>query len=192
MKALLLIFALWLAPLAGQDRAAAPPLDTSSLTAREQRVLEHLRLDWRKQFRTTSIPVAAEALGVPLSDDSRLRLAQFVEAHRHSFTAPSRHGATTIALTPEEKLAARAVLLREIRGDAPGTARDLAPELNVPLDTLRPRFEFLTRFGAASAEGRGENRRYRAAERYPRRPSPRIDFYSHLVEVNGRERFEVA
>ena len=34
--------------------------------------------------------------------------------------------------------------------------------------------------------------RRKVAARYPRRPTYRIDFFSHQVEVNGRDKFEVA
>ncbi|MGH9662554.1 MAG: hypothetical protein ACRD96_28655 [Bryobacteraceae bacterium] len=158
---------------------AAPP-DGASLSGPEKRVLEYLRADWTKQYRTTSVAVAAETIKVKLSDDGRLRLLRFLESHRGEFVAPARHGTTTVILTPEEKLIARALLLEETGHG--GTAM----ALSVP--GVKQRLDFLRRAGVVVREGG----RQRVAARFPRRPSPRIDFYSHRVEVNGRDPFEVA
>lgn len=50
----------------------------------------------------------------------------------------------------------------------------------------------MQKLGVVLAEREGNDRRYRLAARFPRRPSYRIDFQSHQVEVNGRDKFEVA
>lgn len=171
--------------------AAAAP-DAASLTRQEALVLEHLRADWGKQYRTTSVPVAAKSMRLRLSDESRLRLSRFLETHRSEFIAPGRHGITTVVLAPQEKLIARALLLREIRGGSTARADDVAAETQLPLRQVSRGLEFLRQLDVVVADGEGKNRHYRVAERFPRRPSPRIDFYSHLVEVNGHDPFEVA
>ena len=171
--------------------AAAAP-DAVSLKREEALVLEHLRADWGQQYRTTSIPVAAKAMRLRLPDESRLRLARFVESHRSEFIAPARHAITTVVLAPPEKLIARALLLREIRGGSTARADDVVTEMQLPPRQVGRMLEFLKQLGVVVADGEGKNRHYRVAERFPRRPSPRIDFYSDLVEVNGRDPFEVA
>jgi DNA-binding transcriptional ArsR family regulator len=183
---------LWVGPLSGQgsDTRSAP--DTSSLTQQEKHVLDYLRADWSKQYRTTSILLAAGPTKIKLPDDSRLRLERFLEAHRSDFGAPARHGITTVVLTPEEKLMARALLLREIASGSASVPGDIAADMKLPARRTAQRLDFLSQAGVVVVEGEGKGRRYRVAERYPRRPSPRIDFYSHLVEVNGGDRFEVA
>ena len=183
---------LWAGPLSGQgsDTRSAP--DTSALTRQERRVLDYLREDWSRQYRTTGIPLAAAATKLKLSDASRLRLERFLESHRSDFGAPSRHGITTVVLTPEEKLMARALLLREIAAGSASVPADIAADMKLPARRAAQRLEFLRRAGVVVVEGEAKNRGYRVAERYPRRPTPRIDFYSHLVEVNGGDRFEVA
>ncbi len=169
-----------------------PAQQPAELTSQEKQALEHLRSDWKKTYRTTSLPVAARALNIKLSDESRLRLARHLDSHRSDFVAPARHGVTTVALSPEEKRIARALLSREIRHGSASTVAEAAADLKLPAPAAGRRLEFLRQLGVVSAEGEGPSRRYRAAERFPRGPSPRIDFYSHHVEVNGRERFEVA
>ena len=174
-------------PLAAQEPRRA--VDTSPLTRQERAVLEYLKKDWEKEYRTTSIAVASEASKVKLSDASRLRLAKFIEANRMSYRAPARHRATTVALSPTEKLIARAILLLEAEGKKSVPPTEISEKMNLPTRSLREPLAFLQQFGAILPEGGGH---YRVDPKYPRRPSRFIDFFSHGVEVNGRERFEVA
>ncbi len=187
---------LWLllcnAQLLSQDKPSRPSLDTSSLGPFEKRVLEHLREDWGKKYRTTSIGLAAEVLGIRISDDSRLRLARFFESNRKALPVLGRHGATTVALTPREKLIARTLLLREAHDKRGSTPEQIARDLQASTRSLERPLEFMRKLGVALAEGEGNDRRYRLADHFPRRPSYRIDFQSHQVEVNGRDKFEVA
>ncbi len=187
---------LWLwvcdAQLRSQDRQSSSNLDTSSLRPLEKSVLVHLRQDWTKKYRTTSIGLAAEVLGTKLSDESRLRLAQFLESNRKAFPVLGRYGTTTIALRPKEKLIARTLLLREVRDKTGSTPEQIAGDLQGSTRSLERPLDFMQKLGIVLAEGEGNDRRYRLADRFPRRPSYRIDFQSHQVEVNGRDKFEVA
>lgn len=182
----------WVAPLLSQDQTSGASVDTTSLTGPEKAVVEHLRQDWRKQYRTTSIGLAAEGKRLTLSDDSRLRLVQFLESNRKPYPVLGRHGTTTVALTPQEKLIARTVLLREVRGKAGSKLEEVAGDLQVPVGPLKRRLEFMQKLGVVLTKGEGKDLRYHVAERFPRRPSYRIDFQSHQVEVNGSDKFEVA
>ena len=126
---------------------------------------------------------------VKLSDASRFRLAKFIEANRMSYRAPARHRTTTVALSPTEKLTARAILLLETDGRRWVTPTEISEKMNLPTRSLREPLAFLQQFGAIFPEAGGS---YRVDPKYPRMPSRFIDFFSHRVEVNGRERFEVA
>lgn len=168
-----------------QSNKSAP--DTGQLTREERIVLEYLQGDWQKQYRTTSIGLAAQIAKVRLSDESRLRLAKFIEAHRSVYAAPSRHRTTTVALTPTEKLTARAILLVEAQQKAAATREEIAGVMGVSTRSLDAPLKFLQSFGALSLD-----QGYRVDAKYPRRPSRFIDFFSHQVEVNHRDRFEVA
>ena len=181
-----------LGPLPAQNARPGAAPDTSSLSRQQRAVLEYLRRDWSKQYRTTSIGLAAEVTGNELSDDSRLRLAELLDANRASFSAVARHGMTTVALSPTEKLIARSILLEEVRNGRAARPEDVAREVGLPAASLERSLGVLQKLGVILAEGEGKDIRYRVAARYPRRPSYRIDFYSHQVEVNGREKFEVA
>lgn len=64
------------ASLLAQSEAVPTAPDTSKLSRSEKTVLNYLARDWEKEYRTTSITVAAEATKVKLSDASRLRLAK--------------------------------------------------------------------------------------------------------------------
>jgi len=189
-------WALVLGLLAAAFAAQEPPTkhrgDIAQLSASETALLEYLRLDWAKQYRTTSVGVATKATGAKLSDASRLRLARVLDASRSGNTAPARHGVATVVLTPEEKLIARAILLEEIHSGRAATAKVIGQRLNVSPRSLMPALRFLRDFEAIAAEDHGDASAYRVASRYPRRPSYRIDFFSHQVEVNGRDKFEVA
>jgi DNA-binding transcriptional ArsR family regulator len=185
--------AVWvITPSPAQNSPPEAVLDTSPLTRQERAVLEYLRRDWGKQYRISSIGLAAEVIKAKLSDDSRLRLARFLDANRGAFPAVARHGTATVALTPTEKLIARAILLREVRDKSAANREDIAREMGLSARSLVRPLGVLQKLGAILPEGEGGDVRYRVAARYPRRPSYRIDFYSHQVEVNGSDKFEVA
>ncbi|MBI3682615.1 MAG: hypothetical protein HY235_19735 [Acidobacteria bacterium] len=187
-----LVLGLLAVSLAAQEQTTKPPIDTSQFTASERALLEYLRLDWAKQYRTTGLGVAAKVTHTKLSDGSRLRLARFLEAHRAGFTAPARHGVTTIALTAEEKLIARAILFHEIQHQGVAKLEDIGRQVGISPRSLQQPLRFLEDFGAIAVESDGKESGYRVASRYSRRPTYRIDFFSHQVEVNGRDKFEVA
>lgn len=176
-------------PLRAQGEAVKKAPDTSTLSRQEKVVLDYLANDWEKEYRTTSITVASEATRVKLSDASRLRLAKFIEANRMSYRAPARHRTTTVALSPTEKLVARTILLLEAQGKESAAPDEIANLMNVPARSLRGPLSFLQQLGAVLPQANG---RYRVDAKYPRKPSRFIDFFSHHVEVNGREQFEVA
>lgn len=167
-------------------QSGKPVPDTRQLTREERVVLEYLKSDWRKQYRTTGIGLAAQITKTRLPDESRLRLAKFIEANRSAYVAPARHRTTTVALSANEKLTARAILLMEARRKA-ATRDDIAREMGVSAPSLDAPLKFLRSFGALLPD-----RGYRVDPKYPRRPSRFIDFFSHEVQVNDRERFEVA
>ena len=180
---------LWTASLSAQSEAVKKAPNTSTLSRAEKTVLNYLAKDWEKEYRTTSIPVAAEATKVKLSDASRLRLAKFIEANRMSYRAPARHRTTTIALSPTEKLIARSILLLEAQGNEAARPDEIAKMMNASAPSLRGPLSFLQQFGAILPQASGG---YRVDAKYPRKPSRFIDFFSHHVKVNGREQFEVA
>jgi len=184
--------AVWLGPLRARQQSAASPPDTSSLTGQQKAVLEYLLRDWGKTYRTTSIGLAAEVNQIALSDESRLRLARFLELNRSSYSCPARYGAVTLALTPVEKRTARALLLREERNPAGATSAELAADLRLSAQSMERRLAFLKEMGVIVAAAEGNNRRYKAAARFARRPTREIDFFSHQVEVNRTDKFEVA
>lgn|SRR5450759_48931 len=47
-------------------------------------------------------------------------------------------------------------------------------------------------YDSRNPEGAEANPPYRVDAKYPRRPTRFIDFFSHRVEVNGHDKFEVA
>lgn len=192
-KAILLamMLAIELGTLSAQSQPEAT-VDARSLSPQEQVVLEHLRRDWLKDYRTTSMSLAAEITKTALSDEARLRLARFLEANRKSFPKVARHGVTTVTLTPAEKRLARALLLRERQEKRGARLQNMASNLQVSPSSLERPLTFLQNLGVVVSEGEGAERRYRVAEGFPRRASPRIDFFSHQVEVNGSDKFEVA
>ncbi len=180
---------LWTTSLSAQSEAVKNAPDTSKLSRAEKTVINYLAKDWQKEYRTTSVTVAAEATRVKLSDASRLRLAKFIEANRMSYRAPARHRTTTIALSPTEKLVARSILLLEAQGKEAARPDEIAKMMNASPHSLRGPLSFLQQFGSILPQAGGG---YRVDAKYPRRPSRFIDFFSHHVEVNGREQFEVA
>ena len=125
-RTLFAIAFLWTASLSAQSEAEKKAPDTSTLSRAEKTVINYLAKDWEKEYRTSSITVAAEATKVKLSDASRLRLAKFIEANRMSYRAPARHRTTTIALSPTEKLIARSILLLEAQGNEAAPIAPLA------------------------------------------------------------------
>src|SRR6266849_6754294 len=169
-----LLGALVAASLGAQTKKPEP--DTSSFTSQEKTVLEYLQGDWEKQYRTTSIGLAAQVTRTKISDESRLKLARFIEANRSSYAAPARHRSTTVALTPQEKLVARAILLLEAK-ERPANRQEIASLMGVSARSLGAPLAYLQRFGVVSSEGMEADAPYRVEAKYPRRPTRFIDFF---------------
>ncbi|MGH9659574.1 MAG: hypothetical protein ACRD96_13585, partial [Bryobacteraceae bacterium] len=85
-----------------------------------------------------------------------------------------------------------AILLHEIQYQGAAKPEDIGRQVGVSPRSLKQPLRFLQDVGAIAVEGDGKESGYRLASRYSRHPTYRIDFFSHQVEVNGSDKFEVA
>jgi hypothetical protein len=77
-----------------------------TLTAQERRIVGILYNDWRDLLRCTTIDQAMERAGVPFSQESRIRIADFLR-HDPAAAKLMRWDLAAYVLTNEEKLFAR-------------------------------------------------------------------------------------
>jgi hypothetical protein len=70
----------------------------------DQRLLSHLRLQWDKPMRLTTLEQGMDALGQPRNAARRLRLGGYLLTHRDVHPAVAQWGARPFLLNEDEKL----------------------------------------------------------------------------------------
>ncbi len=168
----------------GQSRGA------NELTPAEQKVIEFLKDDWDKDFSVTSIDLAMEAVGLdPSAADVRYRLGTYIKSHPELHRAVRVWGWETLALTPDEKLIARA-LINAVRDDAetPSLER-LAQLVGVPGREVENGLAMLARYGILRQEAPVGGAGYVVASDRYLNWEPRLDFLFHTVSLSSGRQF---
>jgi hypothetical protein len=182
-KFLLLVVISFLFLLTGKSRAAA---EQSKLKPEEQKVVDYLVKDWGADYSITSVDIAMRATGLPSSDDTRYRIGSYIKAHPELHEALRNWGWVTVALTPDEKLIARALIDSERGRNAPPSA-EIAKAVAISEDQTKlglamlERYEIIRRDSAIGGAG------YKVAPHYLTW-EPRLDFIFHTVTLaSGRQ-----
>lgn len=167
----------------------SPRLAAQELSADAQRVVDYLVEDWSKQFRSTSIPLAMENLGIAPNGDLRLEVLEHLRAHRELANNLRLWGANNYVLTNEERRLAKYVV-----GVAEGdqhTLRleDMAAALAIPQARLPQRLAFLARVGFLQGD-RAQPAGYSLVSDYKPWAGP-LQHNFHTVRIDGEAPFDV-
>jgi predicted DNA-binding transcriptional regulator len=88
-----------------------------------------------------------EALGLPQSDAMRFRIGSHIKKHPELHEVVRQWGWQTLALTPNEKLVARAIVNAESDKQSPPSMADLAKLVGISEKEARSAVGMLARFG---------------------------------------------
>jgi hypothetical protein len=186
------IFAWMLVPV-GQIAAQTASSATTTLTDKQQKVLDYMLNDWNKQMRITGVVLAMQNVGGQYSSDDRYAIGVFLRNNPRLHRTLRTFGWETATFTPTEKLIARIVSRAERENQPPPTQEEFARILRVSPDAVSGALKMLERFGIMPPDVAVKGLGYRMAEdRYQDwEGAMRITFMNHRVQVEGEKPFEV-
>ncbi len=160
----------------------------AQLSAEGQRVVAYLIDDWQKRFRSSSIPLAMNNIGLEESDAVRLE----VLAHLHENTDLANNltywGPNNYVFSNQEKLIAKYLIHMQEREARAATAGEATNALELDEAFLRERLAFMAEAGflEESADPLG----FALAPGYKRWAGP-LQHNFHTVTIEGERPFDV-
>src|SRR5882672_766872 len=133
------------------DTQTAAKSDTE-LSTQEKKVIEYLKSVWGKDNSVTSVDQAMTILGLRPSDETRLRIGQYIKQHPELHVVIRRWGWETLVLTPDEKLIARALINAERDAKATPGLSELAKSVGVNEAEVKHGLNMLERYEILSKD----------------------------------------
>ncbi|MEE9167592.1 MAG: hypothetical protein V3U24_09080 [Candidatus Neomarinimicrobiota bacterium] len=164
-------------------------VDFKDLPEDGKRIVTYLKSDWKKRFRSTTIALAMENLGIQSDDELRIKVGQYFRDHPGLIKNLRFWGANNYILTDEEKLIAKFLInTYEFEEQIPGL-NEAARALATSEERLKGRLDFMSKAGLLQVSG-DEKLGYRLAEGFHRWGGPlRHNF--HTVYLEGEKPFGV-
>ena len=153
-----------------------------------QKIVDYLLADWKKQFHSTSIPLAMQDLELASNEDLRMEVAAYFRANPNIADNIKWWGANNYIFTNDEKRIAKQItnLYRDDKGLP--DANELSTILGIPVEQVKASLGFMSRAGFLIQTGTAPG--YKLIERYERWGGPmRHNF--HTVTVAGEKPFDV-
>ncbi len=167
--------------------AAAPP--AAQLSGDAQRVVDYLLDDWKEQFRSTSIALAMENLGIEPDDEVRLEIGQYFRDNSQLANNLVWWGANNYILSNEEKRIAKFLMLTMEQEESTPGLQAAVDSLQIPEGRLTSRLAFMVEAGFLQGDP-GEDLGFSLAPGYKRWGGPlRHNF--HTVTVDEGKPFDV-
>jgi hypothetical protein len=163
-----------------QSAASSP-----ELTPQEKKVIEYLQGVWGKDHSVTSVDQAMEVVGLRPSDETRLRIGQYIKRHPELHVVIRQWGWETLVLTPDEKLIARAII-NAAREQKPAPAlADIAKAVAIPQNDVKRGLATLEQYQILKREESAGGIGYSAAAPRYLNWHPRLDFIFHRMTVSS-------
>ncbi len=167
----------------------ALPAQEQVLSPEAKRVVDYLLQDWKKQFRSTSIPQAMSNLGIKPSDNLRLEAGTYFRKNTQIANNLQWWGVNNYILSNEEKLLAKSLINTYVNRNKMPEPEEISKRLDISADRLTGLLDFLAKaqlLKPSSSEKLG----YSLVEGYERWAGPlRLNF--HTVTVEGEKPFDV-
>ncbi len=164
-----------------------PAASESELSPQEKKVIEYLQGVWGKDNSVTSVDQAMAAVGLRPSDETRLRIGQYIKQHPELHVVIRRWGWETLVLTPNEKLIARAIINAARQQKPTPALAEIAKAVGISQKEVKGGLQMLERYQILKRdESAGGSGYVVAASRYLNW-HPRLDFVFHrLTASSGR------
>ena len=176
----------------GWQAEAEPDVEArgeGGLSPQARQVVDYLLEDWKKQFRSTSIPLAMSNVGLESNDSLRLEIGQYFRDHTDLANNLKWWGTNNYILSNEEKLIAKYVLNTHRDEERLPGVSEVAQALDLPADRLRQRLGFMAQAGLL-VESTEEALGYALADGYKGWGGP-LRYNFHTVSIEGEETFDV-
>ena len=171
----------------GVPAHAASP-QAGQLSAEGQRIVDYLIDDWAKRFRSTSIPLATENLGVAANDAVRLEVLEHLRENTDLARNLTYWGPNNYVFSNQEKLIAKYLIHMQERESRAATASEATDALEIDEAFLRERLAFMaaTGFLEESSDPLG----FALAPGYKRWAGP-LQHNFHTVTIDEEQPFDV-
>ena len=171
----------------GWSAVTAAPAQEISPEA--QQVVDYLLEDWQKQFRSTSIALAMENLGMEPHDSIRLEVGRHLRANASLARNLQFWGANNYILSNDEKRAAK-YLMGIQRADEPTPSlAETSRDLDIPAEDLTSRLRFMAEAGFLKQDS-AQELGFSLADGYERWGGP-LQHNFHTVHAEGEKPFDV-
>ncbi len=163
---------------------------TDDLSPEAKSVVDYLLIEWKKQFRSTSIPMAMSNLGMEQNDDLRMEIGQYFRDNTQLAKNLRWWGANNYILNHDERLIAKYLINNydEEKNILPAR-KELQEAIGISGQELKNRLAFMARAELLQESDKTELG-YSLAEGYNRWGGPlRHNF--HTVSIEGDKPFDV-
>jgi predicted DNA-binding transcriptional regulator len=157
----------------------------TGLRPEEKRVVQYLLKDWGIDYSITSVDVAIDALGLRQSDDLRFRVGNYIKNHPELHAVIRQWGWQTVALNPNEKLVARAIVNAERDKRAAPSKAELSNAVGVSEIQVERAVATLARYGILKRDRVAGGVGYVASESRYVNWQPWLDFQFHRVALSS-------
>lgn len=166
---------------------AAPPASAAP-SADAQQVVDYLIDDWKKQFRSTSIPLAMDILGLTADDAVRLEVLEYLSENTDLSNNLVWWGPNNYVFSNQEKLIAKYLIHMNEREERAATVKEATDALEIDAAFLRERLAFMAEVGfvEASSDPLG----FALAPGHKRWAGP-LQHNFHTVTIEGEHPFGV-
>ena len=171
----------------GTPAHAASP-EGGQLSGDGQRIVDYLIDDWRKQFRSTSIPLAMDNLGIAADDAVRLEVLAHLHANTDLANNLTYWGPNNYVFSNEEKRIAKYLIHMQEREARAATEGEATEALEVDEAVLRERLPFMAATGFL--EESDDPLGFSLAPGYKRWAGP-LQHNFHTVTIEGERPFDV-
>ena len=159
------------------------------ISTEAQQVVDYLLEDWQKQFRSTSIALAMNNLGMEPDDSLRLEVGEYFRANVNLARNLQFWGANNYILSNEEKRAAKYLMgIENTEGRMPELA-EVSQVLGIPAENLASRLRFMADAGFLKQDSVQELG-FSLAEGFERWGGP-LQHNFHTLHVEGERSFDV-
>ena len=160
------------------------------LDAQEQKVIDYLVKDWGEDSSVSSVDIAMNAVKVAPSDETRFRIGNYIKAHPELHEVIRRWGWVTLALTPDEKLIARALINAERDNKPTPSVSELAKAVGIKEPDVKRGLAMLERYEILKRDSKAGGVGYAVIPRYIKW-QPRLDFVFHKISLDSGLQFNV-
>jgi hypothetical protein len=157
----------------------------AGLQADEEKIVRYLLKDWGIDYSITSVDVGIDALGMRQSEELRFRVGNYIKNHPELHAVIRQWGWQTVALNPNEKLVARAIMNAERDKQPAPSKAELAKAVAISDKEADRAVAMLARYGILKRDKGAGGVGYVATESRYVNWQPWLDFQFHRVALSS-------